>query len=591
MQNTFCSIHDTIYRKFCNAKGLFIRELIVENWHVPCKMTKASTAREAGKDSVMAEAVADISIIPPLGASELKREISWVHAVFSSTGAPALVLFSIGAIATTVGSPSWLVWVVSVLIGTFQMFTYAEVVGMYTDKAGGAAVAGSLAWLPYGKIVPAVSSWCYWIAWTPVLSIGTSIASGYLLTSFFAADAPINAWELNLLHLDFVQKDLSLRVNANFFVSVLLLLTVFVVQHGGMLRAARYQTIFAVASLLPLGIVGIVPLLTGNAPVANLLPILPLAHDVAGKVVPGAWDMAGLTLFVGGVGIAAWSSYGIETCLVYAREFKNPATDTIKAALVTSAICLFFYAIVPISFQAFLGLDGLADPKITDGSGVAAAMARMVGASPVIFDIIVGMMILTLLLAVLTAMSGSSRTLYQASADGFLPKFLSRTNAHGVPERAMWTDLAVNVLLLTMSNNVFLLAISNVCYLIFNFINLEAGWIHRIDRPSRPRPFRSPTWLIGVGALLGYVNLFFIGMGANTFGPGVLTWGLVTAFLVVPIFLFRHYVTDKGRLPDLLTQDFGSEATVRRAAGLRPYIAVIVGALVIFIGNYFAVYT
>ena len=538
----------------------------------------------------MAQGVADITIAPPLGTSELKREINWVHAVFSSTGAPALVLFSIGAIATTVGSPSWLVWVVSVLIGIFQMFTYAEVVGMYTDKAGGAAVAGSLAWLPYSKVVPAISSWCYWIAWTPVLSIGTSIASGYILTSFFAADASINTWELTLLHLDFVQKDLSLRVNSNFLVSVSLLLTVFMVQHGGMLRAARFQTIFAVASLLPLGIVGIVPLLTGNAPVANLLPIVPLAHDAAGKVVPGAWDMAGITLFVGGVGIAAWSSYGIETCLVYAREFKNPATDTIKAALVTGAVCLFFYAIVPVSFQAFLGLDGLSDPKITDGSGVAAAMARMVGPSPIVFNVIVIMMILTLLLAVLTAMSGSSRTLYQASADGFLPKFLSRTNAHGVPERAMWTDLAVNVVLLTMSNTVFLLAISNVCYLFFNLFKLVAGWIHLSDRPDRPRPFRSPTWLIAVGAVLGFVNLFFLGMGSNTFGAGVLTWGLFTAFLVVPIFLFRHYVTDKGRLPDLLTQDFDGKTPVRQAAGLRPYIAAAAGALVIFVGNYLAVY-
>ena len=39
----------------------------------------------------------------------LRREISWTHAVGIATGVPALVLFSIGAIASTVGSPSWLV--------------------------------------------------------------------------------------------------------------------------------------------------------------------------------------------------------------------------------------------------------------------------------------------------------------------------------------------------------------------------------------------------------------------------------------------------------------------------------------------------
>src|ERR1700729_3179881 len=81
----------------------------------------------------------------------LRREISWTHAVGIATGVPALVLFSIGAIAATAGSPSWLVWVLSVIIGTFQMFTYAEVVSMFSNKSGGAAVAGSLAWLPYSK--------------------------------------------------------------------------------------------------------------------------------------------------------------------------------------------------------------------------------------------------------------------------------------------------------------------------------------------------------------------------------------------------------------------------------------------------------
>jgi amino acid transporter len=519
---------------------------------------------------------------------ELKREINWLHAVGSSTGAPALVLFSIGAIATTVGSPSWLVWVVSVVIGAFQMFTYGEVVAMFPEKSGGAALGGSLAWAPYAKAAPAMSAWCYWIAWTPVLSIGTSIASGYILTSFFAPDAAINTWELPLVHLDFIQKDLYLRVSANFVVSLVLLLIVFVIQHGGILRASRFQLIFAVASLLPLGIVGIVPLLTGNAPVANLFPLVPLTHDPSGAIVPGAWDMAGITLFVGGVGIAAWSSYGIESSLVYAREFKNPNVDVFKAALATAAICLFFYTIVPISFQAFLGLQGLADPHITDGSGVAAAMANMVGTSKIVFNVIVAMMILTLLLSVLTAMAGSSRTLYQASVDGFLPKYLSKTNSHGIPERAMWTDLAVNVVLLTMSNVVFLLAISNVCYLIFNFICLESGWIHRMDRPARPRPFRSPTWLIAVGAFCGFLNVFFIGMGSDVFGAGVLTWGLVTAFLVLPFFWYRHYIVDKGRFPSFLTIALDG-AGGQKNAGVWPYVAIAAAVVVLAVGKYLSV--
>ena len=52
----------------------------------------------------------------------------------------------------------------------------------------------------------------------------------------------------------------------------------------------------------------------------------------------------------------------------------------------------------------------------------------------------------------------------------------------------MWTDLAVNMVLLLMSDYVFVLAVSNCNYLIFNFLNLNAGWIHRMDNPDVPRP-------------------------------------------------------------------------------------------------------
>ena len=49
----------------------------------------------------------------------------------------------------------------------------------------------------------------------------------------------------------------------------------------------------------------------------------------------------------------------------------------------------------------------------------------------------------------------------------------------------MWTDFAFNVILLALASDVggyfYVLAISNVGYIMFNFLNLNAGWIHRID--------------------------------------------------------------------------------------------------------------
>ncbi|MBA3625116.1 MAG: amino acid permease, partial [Methylibium sp.] len=226
------------------------------------------------------------------------------------------------------------------------------------------------------------------------------------------------------------------------------------------------------------------------------------------------------------------------------------------------------------------------------GMGVANVMAQMVRGGPIIGNIIVVMLILAVLLSIMTSMAGSSRTLYQASVDGWFPKYLSHVNEHGAPTRAMWTDLGFNVILLLLSDYVFVLAASNVGYIIFNFLNLQSGWIHRLDRPDWARPFRCPNWLLGVGAVLGFVNLALMGLGANVYGAGTLTIGLVFAALIIPVFLYRHYVQDKGVFPSAAGDNLllNGGVVVTKRAGMRPYLALAAGVLVVFVAQRLAVY-
>jgi amino acid transporter len=523
-------------------------------------------------------------------ASGLKREIGWTHAVWVATGAPALVLFSIGAIAATVGSPSWLCWIVSVCIGSLQMFTYAEVCGMYTHKSGGTAISGSMAWLNYGKIFPAISAWTYWWGWTPVIAIGTSLASGYVLSSLFPANSPILAWNMVLFTLPF---GMAVQINATFFLSLFLVLVCFFIQSKGILSLARVQMVFAVSSLVPLGLIGIVPLITGDMPAAHFAPFVPLTHDLKGNVINGSWNGAGWTLFGAGLFIAAWSTYGLETALVYTREFTNPKKDTVKAAIGISLVCLFFYSLVPLSFQGALGLQGMLDPGIYSGAGVGLAMAHMVGLKGFGVEIVIIMLLVTLLLSVMAAIAGSARTLFQSSKDGFLPKYLSQTNKNGTPTRAMWTDLSLNIFLLSLNNDVYLLAISNVSYMTFIFMNLQSGWIHRMDRPGWLRPFKAPGWLLAAGAVCGFFDMFLIGVGAPAYGSHILVIGFTVVFLSVPIFLFRHYITDKGKFPADFSADIqpgGPVTAVAFKAGYLPYAAVAAAIIAVAIGSFVAVY-
>ena len=104
-------------------------------------------------------------------------------------------------------------------------------------------------------------------------------------------------------------------------------------------------------------------------------------------------------------------------------------------------------------------------------------------------------------------------------------------------------------MLLLLSDSVFVIGAANIGYLIFNFLNLNAGWIHRLDRPRQERPWRAPTWILAAGAVLSFVNLAFMGFGADVYGAGTLKTGLIFAALIVPVFVYRHYIQDKGSFP------------------------------------------
>ena len=508
------------------------------------------------------------------------RDVDWKQVVFIAAGVPALVLFSMGGISATVGAPAWLVWTISVLFGFAQSFTYAEIAGLHPSKTGGTAVHGATAWIRYSRILAPLSLWSNWLAWTPVLAIGAGLGAGYLLSIFFDANSSVLAWNVVLVDLGFVSKGLAIQINATFFLGVAIMLVVFAIQHRGILRTAQISTLLTIASLIPLFIVCVIPLLQGSVHAQNFVPFTPLATNSGGQVIPSVWDKGGTLLFLGGLFIAAWSAYAFETAVCYMSEFKNPAVDMPKAIIISGLICIVAYVTVPVVFQGVLGTQKMLDPGIASGAGMGLALASMLNAGPFVTKILVVLLFFSLIMAIITAMSGSSRTLNQGGRDGWFPKYLAHLNEHGAPTRAMWTDFAFNLILLSMSNYLFVLAVSNCNYLIFNFLNLNAGWIHRIDNPDVHRPWRCPNWLLGLGAVLAYVNAFLLGAGANVWGNGTFASGFISAAVIIPVFGFRHYLVDKGKFPEHMYSDLllpGEKELRPKRAGLLPYLALAGG--------------
>jgi amino acid transporter len=558
------------------------------------------------------------------GSGELVRALDWKGAFWVAAGVPPLVLFSIGGIAGTTGKLAFMVWIISMIMGFLQSFTYAEIAGMFGNKSGGASVYGATAWLRYSKFIAPLSVWCNWFAWSPVLSLGCAIAAGYILNALFpiplfvdtspevlawladpanagkvatdaiaaitaAATPAIRTWELVGIPIPYLG---TMHFNTTFVIGAILMLIMFWIQHRGIASTASAQKWLAIVVLVPLLLVGLVPIVTGAIDTANVTGLVPPTAAYSG--VDGTWSIGGWTLFLGGLYIAAWSTYGFETAVCYTRELKNPKTDTFKAIFYAGLLCCLFFFLVPFAFQGVLGQAGMLAPGIVDGTGIAEALGNMVGGHPVVTQLFVILMILALFLAIMTAMAGSSRTLYQGSKDGWLPRYLTQVNSHGAPTRAMWTDFTFNLILLALASDLagyfYVLAISNVGYIIFNFLNLNAGWIHRIDSGHIERPWKAPSWLIGVNTVLAFVNAIFLGAGAKVWGYTTALWaGLFFAALIFPVFYYRHYIQDGGKFPKGALAELGlKEGDMgEKKAGMLPYITLAAGASVVLLANWF----
>lgn len=577
------------------------------------------------------------------GSGQMVRALDWRGAFWVAAGVPPLVLFSIGGIAGTTGKLAFLVWIISMIMGFLQSFTYAEMAGMFGNKSGGTSVYGATAWLRYSKLIAPLSVWCNWFAWSPVLSLGCAIAAGYILNALFpipAADSqPVLDWVTAHLAnytaetkavVDYIAANAgtaapdaikavatadavaaltpafrtwelvaipvpglgNLHFNSTFVIGVVLMLLILRIQHGGIASTASAQKWLAIIVLVPLLLVGLVPIVTGAIDTANVTNLLPPSAAYSG--VDGQWNIGGWTLFLGGLYIAAWSTYGFETAVCYTSELKDPKRDTFKAIFYSGLLCCVFFFLIPFSFQGVLGTQGMLATGIVDGTGVGEALGNMIGGGKVVTQIFVILMVMALFMAIMTALAGSSRTLYQGSKDGWLPKYLSGVNEKGVPSKAMWTDFSFNVFLLALASDAsgyfYVLAISNVGYILFNFLNLNAGWIHRIDSGHMERPWKAPTWLIALNTVLAFVNALFLGAGAKVWGYENALWsGLIFAALIIPVFWYRHYYRDGGKFPKEAYDDLGlTEGDLgERKAGVLPYVTLVAGAALVLWANWF----
>jgi amino acid transporter len=440
--------------------------------------------------------------------------LSWFDGFSIALGVPALLLFSVGSIVVTTGTLSPLIWIISVSVGLVQAFIFAQMAGTFPTKSGGHSLYGAEAWKRRNRFLPPLTVWGNWFAWSPVLAIGGLLIGSYVQSQWL----PGQDWELAF-------GPFSITIATVIGAGVLL--AIFWVNHFSIKDSARIQQVLGLVSLLPIALLIIVPLLQGKLDTGNLGPIEPPGGDWL------AWST--FETIAAGLFVAAWSAYAFETTICYTAEFREPGRDAPRAILGAGLLNLVFYGLGPIVLLGVVGSERIAE----DPSVAFAPLANdTFGAGA---DVLIALLIVAFILIINTAILGSARTLYQASADGYTIGGLTKLSKRRVPTRAMGFDVAVNLVLMMLGTPIAILAASTVGYMITNILDLVGGWMLDKDTRRMAVPYRAPRAILRLApALAGFNFLLLAGGGPSWgWGPVALGWGIV--LLSIPLYLYRQW--------------------------------------------------
>lgn len=464
----------------------------------------------------------------PASAGEafgLARTLTWWDGFNIGLGVPVLLLFSVGSIAVLTGTLSPLIWVISVFIGFLQAFVWAEMAGLFPRKSGGHSLYGSEALRRYNRFLPPMNIWGNWFAWSPVLAISGLLIGSYAQTEWLPGQDWSYGWG-------------PFKFSMATVIGAAVLLLIFWINHFSIKSSARTQLALGVVSLLPLALLILVPLFQGRVDVDNLTPFAP--PDSAWL----SWDT--VVTFAAGLFVAAWSAYAFETVICYTAEYKNPAKDAPRAIIAAGLLNLVFYALGPIVLLGVVGSETIAkDPAVA-----FAPLAHDVFGTG--SDIVIALLIIALVLIINTAILGSARTLYQASAEGYTFRGFQVLSKRKVPVRAMGFDVGVNLLLMLLGTPIYILAASTVGYMVTNVLDGIAGWLLRRDTSTVKAAYRAPRIAMSLILVFAGLNFVFQFLGGPSWGWTAmgLGWGIV--LISIPIYLYRRHTDEYGGLRGLL---------------------------------------
>lgn len=432
---------------------------------------------------------------------ELHRSVSWRSAVLVAVGTSVLVAVSLGPMAEELGNLSPLVWAVAAGVGALQCLLIAELATRFPNRAGGAAVYAEEGLRGVSPLLGAISSWGYWFAWTPGIAVNLILAADYLKATVWPGANTVL---------------LALGIGA----------LLYILNFFGLRPSMRVYLLVAVFAVVPLAVLIIGALVQPS--LVDFGRLLPLTTPDGGSITSaGTGELLLKWTFV-----AAWAAYGAEMASTIAAEMRNPRKNIPRAMSAAGGAGILAFGVVPVMLIAVVGAGGVAqDPEV---AFLPAAEAVLGGAGSTVLGLSLAA---ALVLGAHAFIVGSSRTVYQMSRDGHLPRVFSRVNRYSVPIGGIFLDALVigGMMLLFGTEVVEVIAAANVGYLVVFTLLPVTYIVLRARGAGVAGAFELPRIFVPIAGALALFNAVLLVGGGLQWGAQVAVTGVGVMLVIIPI--------------------------------------------------------
>lgn len=237
-----------------------------------------------------------------------------------------------------------------------------------------------------------------------------------------------------------------------------------------------------------------------------------------------------------GAAVVFFAVFGYDAMSTAAEEAKDGTRHMPKAIILSLIIAMTLYV------AATLVLTGMQDYRAIDPkAGFASAFASV--GLPVVATIISAFAVLSILTVMVTFLLGVTRVWFSMSRDGLLPRWFSRVDRRGVPQRVTWIAGAGSAVLAGLLPIRLVAELTNIGILCAFVVVCLAVIVLRYTKPEAQRTFRLPmmpvipiigiafslsliyqlpwdTWLrFGIWLLIGLVVYFGYGRHHSLMNP------------------------------------------------------------------------